>query len=224
MGIQGEAYYRIPKDTKLGGKYGTQVTVNYTRIHNIDSTATEGAYGYESDFLAVGEELYYADFNVSIYRKISKKVKATLSYLDIMYDRDVILGQDGYGLINAHAGILDVTYNFNYKHSLRGEFQWMVADQIEDHTEDDFGDWVMLLLEYNVSPHWFVSVQNEYNYGHPKEDLRVNYYSAMFGYLWGSSRISLTYGRVREGINCAGGICRVVPSMNGFFLSVSSTF
>lgn len=224
MGIQGEVFYRIPKGSKLGGKYGTQITLNYARIHNIDSTATNDAYGYESDFLAVGEEVYYSDFNVSIYRKFSKKVKATLTYLELLYDRDVILGQSGYGLINAHAGILDVTYNFDYKRSIRGEFQWMVADQIEDHTESDFGDWVMLLLEYNVSPHWFVSVSDEYNYGNPKENLRVHYYSAMFGYLWGSSRVSLTYGRIREGINCAGGICRIVPSMNGFFLSVSSTF
>ena len=38
------------------------------------------------------------------------------------------------------------------------------------------------------------------------------------------SRFELGYGKVREGIFCVGGVCRNVPSSNGFTLNITSSF
>ena len=224
MGVQADLYFRLKKDTPLGGPYGTTIQFNYARIHDLDTTARTDERGYQSEFFSVGRRVFYSDFNVEIQRKLSPRLKTQLMYLHMVYDRDKILGLEGYGRVSVNAAMAELAYQLTKKYGLRAEAQWMGARQIDPHTNSDFGDWAMLLLEFNASPHWFVSVADEYNYGNPKVEKRVHYYSAMVGYIFGSSRLTLSYGRVREGLNCAGGICRPVPAMNGFMLSVQSTF
>jgi hypothetical protein len=52
----------------------------------------------------------------------------------------------------------------------------------------------------------------------------VHYYFAMIGYVNGPTRISVSYGRQRQGIFCAGGVCRFVPASSGLSISISSSF
>ena len=40
----------------------------------------------------------------------------------------------------------------------------------------------------------------------------------------GSNRIEIGYGKKRAGIFCVGGVCKEVPSSNGFSLNISSSF
>lgn len=224
MGAQADVFFRLPKESLLGGRYGTTVSLNYSRIHDLDTMPRVNEEGYRSEFFAAGKRVFYSDFNIEIQRKISPKLKTQFMYIHMTYDRDKILGLEGYGRIGVNAVMAEGTYQLTKKYSIRVEGQWMGAEQIDPHTNSDFGDWGMLLVELNASPHWFISVGDEYNYGNAKPEKRAHYYSAMTGYIFGSSRISLSYGRVREGLNCAGGICRPVPAMNGFMLSVQSTF
>ena len=68
------------------------MTVNYSLVKNIkkdsiliDGVLTideEGTDGYKSDFFTVGDETYFQDFNVEIKKKINKKWKGTLKYLN----------------------------------------------------------------------------------------------------------------------------------------------
>ena len=44
------------------------------------------------------------------------------------------------------------------------------------------------------------------------------------GFIKGANRFEIGYGKKREGIFCVGGVCKLVPSSNGFNLSVSSSF
>ncbi len=110
-----------------------------------------------------------------------------------------------------------MTYKFTSNHALRMELQglWTIEDK---------GDWAALLLEYTISPHWFFSITDQYNYGNPVEDKRINYYTGSFGYTHETTRISVTYGRQREGIVCVGGVCRAVPASSGFYVTISSNF
>jgi len=39
-----------------------------------------------------------------------------------------------------------------------------------------------------------------------------------------ANRVSITYGKQREGVVCIGGVCRNVPATNGFLITVSSSF
>ena len=80
----------------------------------------------------------------------------------------------------------------------------------------------MGLLEYKISPHWFWSIQDLYNYGHANQN--VHYYSISTGYNYGANRIAITYGKQRAGLFCVGGVCREVPASNGFTISLTSSF
>jgi len=82
----------------------------------------------------------------------------------------------------------------------------------------------MALVEYSISPHWFMAVFDEYNYNNHNEDLRVHYPNVSLGYTKGANRITIGYGKQREGLLCVGGVCRNVPASNGVSLSVTSSF
>ena len=86
------------------------------------------------------------------------------------------------------------------------------------------GSWMMALLEYSVSPSWFFTVFDEYNYGNNDPALRVHYPNASVAYVHDALRVQGGYGRVRGGLLCAGGICRPVPASNGFTMGVTYTF
>ncbi len=227
VGFQGQLIYTIPKKTKLGGKYGTTLTLNYSWANSvkkeqispeipIDSMGTDG---YKTTFFSIGDIPFYRDLNIMISRKFNSKVKAKAAYYNQTYNLHVIEDDifDDENMVYAHIGIIDLTYKFTSKHSLRIEAQGL-------WTKEDEGDWAGITLEYNVSPKWFFSLMDEYNYGNPNSDMQVHYYNASFGYTQKSNRISLRYGRQREGLLCVGGVCRYVPASTGLTLTITSSF
>ncbi|MEN8225881.1 MAG: DUF6029 family protein [Bacteroidota bacterium] len=225
VGIQAKVNYTIPKRSKLGGKYGTKLEANYSNIFNIDKQAvaegipvdSTGTLGYQSDFLSVGSPKYFESFDFLINKKFNKKFKMILSYVYQVYNIDVIEGHTGEPMVYANIAIADLTYKLTPTKSLRFEYQQLF-------TEQDRGDWVMGLLEFNIAPKWFFTVFDEYNYGNPDKDMRMHYYSAAMAYVQGTTRLSLSYGRQREGLLCVGGVCRAVPAANGFTITISSSF
>ena len=52
----------------------------------------------------------------------------------------------------------------------------------------------------------------------------THYYQGLVTYSAGSHRIQLGYGRTRAGYNCAGGVCRYVPSSKGVTISYNYNF
>lgn len=225
MGIQAKLNYTIPKRSKLGGKYGTKVEVNYSNIFNIDKQPvaegipvdSTGTLGYKSDFFTLGNPKYFESFDILLNRKFNKKFKMILAYVYQAYNIDVIEGHTGEPMVYANIGIVDMTYKFTPTKSLRWEVQTLFSEQ-------DRGDWVMGLLEFNIAPKWFFTIFDEYNYGNPDKDMQLHYYSAAAAFVQGTTRISLAYGRQREGLLCVGGVCRAVPAANGFTLTISSSF
>ena len=215
IGFQGEIIYNFSKGSKLGGKYGTNIDINFSRVHNLESTPTFDENGYESDYFAIGDELYFQDINVKIHKKISRKLKTDISYLNIIYNKDIVQGLAGYGTIYANVAIVDVTYKFKPRHSLRMELQGLF-------TEQDHGDWAMGLLEYTIAPKWFVNISDQYNYGN--SDDKLHYFNIAAGYKKGANRFQMGYGRQRDGIVCIGGVCRSVPASSGFNISITSSF
>lgn len=227
FGVQGQVIYTIPKKSKLGGKYGTTLTFNYSLAKSIEKdTITSditggmaGTDGYETSFFSIGDLTFYQDINFMIERKFNKKVKAKAAYYKQTYNKHVIEDNiyDDHNMVDANIAVLDLTYKFDRRNSLRTEIQGL-------WTKEDDGDWLAILLEYNVSPKWFFSVQDEFNYGNPDSDMQVHYYNVSFGFTQKSNRISLRYGRQREGLLCVGGVCRYVPASTGLTLTLTSSF
>jgi len=216
-GIQAELMYKFKKGTKIGGKYGMQLALNYSAISGLKTTPLYDGMGYESDFFGIGDVPYFSDFNIDITKKFSKKVKATFSYMNLVYNKDVIQGLAGYGTIYADIGVVDLTYKIKRKRTLRMEFQHL-------STKQDDGSWVQTLAEYTMAPHWFLAAFNEHNFGNKKEHKRLHYFTAQGGYKNKGNTITVGYGRQRAGIYCVGGVCRNVPASNGITLAITSSF
>jgi len=225
-GISGTVTVHVPKNSKLGGKNGMTIAVNFSQVNGIDKKAINdttpigelGTLGYKTSFLSVGKEVYYQDANVEITKKFGKKWKGIFTYLYQTYNKDVIEGHaNDYGTVYSQIGIVDLTWNITKKHSLRWEVQGL-------WTKQDKGNWAAALMEYTVSPNWFISVMDQWNYGNKDAGQQLHYYLVSAGYTRKTTRVALSWGRQREGIICVGGVCRYVPATNGVTLTLTSSF
>ena len=224
MGISSELTFKIKKGSKIGGKYGIDCRLNYSRIHNIyqkqinEQTPLNqsGTDGYITNFFNISKELYYQDINVQIFKKFSKTFKMTLIYQNEIFNYGVLRGEPAEPNVNANIGIIDFTIRLNKKNYLRFETEALFSEQ-------DMGSWLMEEVEYTISPHWFFSVNDQFNYKNP-DGKEAHYYMGAFGFKNNNTRIQLSYGRQREGVICIGGVCRAVPATNGFMMTITSSF
>ena len=225
MAYQGELSYKFKKGSLIGGKYGTRIFTNFSTVYNIQKDQVgdtpigqEGTLGYESDFFTIGEDKFFQEFSVEISKKVSKKLKFTGSYINTEYNSDFIVGYRGLkGTVYANIFVLETQYKIKPKHSIRSEIQLLKTEQHD-------GDWAMALIEYTISPHYFVAVQDMYNYGNSDEEKQIHYPVLSAGYNNGTTRFAANYGRQRAGIFCVGGVCREIPASDGFTLSITSSF
>ncbi|PHR31132.1 MAG: hypothetical protein COA38_08795 [Fluviicola sp.] len=230
--FQAEVLYTIKKGSKIGGKYGTSINANFSTAYRpnqhtegLDPIADSTGVGYTTGLFDMSDSLYWRDFNINIERKFNKKFKLKVSYFNIALNNDVAKVTGGAkGIIHTNVGVIEGQYKINRKHSLRWELQALFIADDKLGEINDQGDWATVVIEYNVSPNWFFSVMDQYNYGNPSEDLRVHYFYGTFGYIKGATRISAGYGRQRAGLFCVGGVCRFVPASNGLTLSFTQSF
>lgn len=224
IGFQAQVNYLVPKKTKIGGKYGTDITLSYCRFHDIDRVidaaaeangTMQGTEGYTSSFFKFGEELLYQDAGIEISRKFDKRWKLVLAYNYINYNLELLQGHGV--LVKAHHAGFDLTCKLNKKHALRLESQFLF-------TKQDNGNYVFALLEYSISPRWFFSIGDQWNYGNPNPDMRLHYYNVAASFVYGTTRVSLNFGKVKEGMLCIGGVCRAVPASYGLGLNITTTF
>ena len=210
---QAELGYNFKRKTLLGGKYGTNVKVNFSHVHGIDNAGnrTSGTDGIGSAFWKWGSDMYYQDLNVQIDKRLTKDFKINLMYMNQFYNKTVVEGEGG--MIHSNIFVADGKYKFNNKLTLRGELQYLT-------TGEDEGDWAFALLELSVLPHFMFTVSDMYNCG----ETDIHYYQGLVTYNVGSHRIQAGYGRTRAGYNCSGGVCRFVPASKGFTISYNYNF
>jgi hypothetical protein len=217
MGFQSEFSFRFKQNSILGGKYGTFMSFGYAQTNSIQKTILADGDGYTSDFFKPGKEVYFKDLTFELEKRFNKSLKGIFHYYYQEYNKDIMQGLAGYGMIYSHIGVADISWKIKPKHNLRMELQTLF-------TKQDKGDWAMALLEYTYSPNWYFTILDMYNYGNPDTGKQLHYYSANFAYSKKGNRIQLGYGRMWEGILCIGGVCRNVPASNGFNISMTSTF
>ena len=223
VAYQLDVLYKIPKKSKLGGKYGTYLHLNVSLATDFKRD-TEGAdwqknrISYLAQPFAMTDSIFNFDFNFHIKHKFNKKWKASAHYYHFIYNNDVNeVTKLAKHYITSDIAVVDVSYKISRKHSIRAEFQALV-------TKKDRGNWATAVIEYTISPKWFFTVMDQYNYGHPNEDLRIHYLLGAFGYTHNNSRFMFMYGKQREGILCVGGVCRPVPATNGLTFTFTQAF
>lgn len=206
--------YKFGRRTPLGGKYGTNLKINFSYIRAIDKNPhdiTAGTDGHGSAFWKWGDRTYYQDMNIQIDKKLSKAFTINLMYMNQFYNKTIVEGEGG--MIHSDIFIAEGKYRINKKMTLRAEAQYL-------STKDDQGDWAFGLLELSILPCWMITLSDEYNCG----TTDIHYYSGMITFNKKAHRLQLGYGRTRAGYNCAGGVCRYVPASKGLRISYNYNF
>ena len=134
---QAEVGYNFKRKTKLGGKYGMNVKLNFSHVRWAGET-------------------FYQDIDLTVTRKLSKNVKLALMYMNQRYNQTVVEGHGG--MIRSNIFIADAKFQLSSKTSLRTELQYL-------STPDDLGDWLYGLAEFSLAPSWMFSVSDMYNVG-----------------------------------------------------------
>jgi hypothetical protein len=242
VAFQGDVLYTFKKGTKIGGKYGTSVNFNVSTtyqpikhtssINPLDSTGV----AYITRPFDKSDSLYWRDINVNVTKKINKNLSFIFSYFNILINNDVAkISNDAVGIISSHIGVIEAAYKINKRHSIRTELQGMFLEKEKGNYNGsclddekgfikDKGNWATLLVEYSISPSYFFSFMDQYNYGNPVESKRIHYPIITCGYIKDATRFTVSYGRQRAGLFCVGGVCRFVPANNGLTFSFTQSF
>ncbi|MGB0932757.1 MAG: DUF6029 family protein [Lishizhenia sp.] len=230
VAYQADIFYKIKRGTLLGGKYGTDISANFSSAYaplqdtTNFSPSDSSRVTYETALFKSSGLKYWQDFNITISRKLNKKWKVKLNYYNIQFNNDVQKVTQAKGIITSNIGVLEVGYKINRKHSIRMELQGLWTNKDKNGVKQDRGDWATAIIEYNISPSWFFSGVFQSNYGNPDESQRINYPIAVVGKIWGPSRLQVSYGRQNQGLFCVGGVCRFVPASNGLTVGFTHSF
>jgi hypothetical protein len=224
MAGQGEIQYKFKKGSPLGGKYGMEIAGNASMAYGIDSVNIapkndNRQYHYVVKSFTPGQK-YFHDFNIEINKKFSKKVKGTFLYSNQFYNKSIVQFNtpvQEFPNIKANIVVVDITYKYKPTSSIRFEGESM-------QTQQDKGNWGVLLVEWTPSSNFFAAVLDQYNYGNADPNKRLHYFLASVGFIRDAMRITLSYGKQRAGIFCVGGVCRTIPASDGLSLTVSTSF
>lgn len=223
MAYQAEIVYTVKKGSKLGGKYGLPININFSSAyrpvrHNERSDST--LVTYDGRLFDKSDSLFWQDMNINVTKKINKNLTLIGSYFAIRLNNiaaKVSNSPNAKGMINAQIGVMEINYKISKTHSVRAELQGLF-------TKTDKGNWFTSVVEYTISPNWFFGVMDQYNYGNEDPEQRLHYIIGSFGYIKDASRFMVSYGRQRAGLFCVGGICRFVPASNGLTFSFTHSF
>lgn len=194
--FQARITYRMAEGTALGGKYGTDLMLNFSHIsarHNHKSST------------------YYQDISAVIDRRINEALSLKLIYINQVYNA-MVHDEDDEN-IRSNIFIADASYDINERMSLNVVGEYLT-------TKYDQGDWLFGKIALSIDPHWTFSVSDEWNCGETK----THYWYGEVGFATGNHELSVGYGRVSETYLCVDGLCRYEPTAKGLFVSYNYSF
>jgi len=164
-------------------------------------------------------ELLYREYYFEAFYKYKRKWTLSGGLQIQNYNQEVYEVKPQVPIVKTVTPFAEFLYKFDRKKSIRFETQVML-------TEQDFGNWLYGLVEFNVAPHWSFSLSEMYNFSPTKrtDGKALSYPRVDVFYTQGANRFSLSFVKQVQGIVCAGGVCRLEPSFSGVRLSVNSSF
>ena len=202
-GFQTDLFYAIKPGTKLGGKYGTKISANFSYW---------GALKEKGKILSIGSNKYYSDANIEIKKKWSKTFETTLGIQNIFYNASVIQAASHPDVVSNIIAV-GMLYKYAPKKSVRLKFEHL-------STKEDLGNWASGIAEFSFSSPFAFYLSDLYNYGVTK----IHYYNFGASITKNATRFSLGFGKQRPGLLCVGGVCRFVPASYGFTATLTTSF
>jgi hypothetical protein len=210
VGFQADVMYRV-------GRRGPSFNFNVSYTGNLKKEIIDDL-TYKSTPFAIGKETYFFDANIDVNHRFNTTWRGSFMYMYQTFNQEIAGTKYGDGkTINAHIFVADATHSFTRTRALRMEAQYM-------HAQGGEGDWLMGKLEYTIAPRWFFSISDMWNVGNSDKDKRLHYYYLTTAFVHEATRIAVSYGRIRQGIVCAGGVCRELPASNGLMLTLTTSF
>ncbi len=175
----------------------------------------------------------FREFFSEIQYKYKRKWQIKTGLQMVEYNQDLYEVKPGVPNVETITPYVDFLYKFTRKKSVRVELQYMsVGEDEKAGFKQDYGDWVFLLVEYAMAPHWSFVVSDMYNSAAGKltpvnadgEKQLLHYPRVDVYYTNKANRFSLSYIKQVEGIVCNGGVCRLEPAFSGFNFSINSSF
>lgn len=210
-------------------------SINFSDITFLDGTelyreiTPEFTYKQKRKWQLIGG-LQILKYNIFVYQGKPNLVHDLKPYEKILR-RLMGEGKNPFNNVYALTPYAEFLYKFTPKRSVRVEAQYLA-------TEDEFGSWVNGVVEVGLAPHWIIFGSDMYKLKHgtfdpglspEKAKDKTKYDGTHFPslgvvYSQKSNRVSLAYVKQVEGINCAGGICRLEPAFHGVRLTLNSSF
>lgn len=198
--------YLFKKGTALGGKYGTTIFLNGSLYKDLSYSQFNPGNSFKAKFISFDGQKQYSDLNVTIEKKLSKKVKSTLAFIS-QYN----LQQSAY-VVKTKTVATDFLFKLTDKSALRTELQHMWNDKDEKN-------WAAALAEYSYGRFsFFVTDLTDY------QTNKIHYYNIGGSYSANAQRLMFSFSKQRAGLLCVGGVCRFVPSYMGFTLGYTYNF
>jgi len=213
IGYQLDVFYRFKPNSKFGGKYGTQIALNFANWHGLDATYNLSNRTYSSKYLSFGNK-YFSDLNIEIRKKWSKKLTTLTTFMSIFYNKELL--EDSTGKINASLLLTETSYKFTSKLSTRVKLEYL-------QTNDDTKSWWATTAEIYLKNLSFY-ISDLYNYGNTNKIEKIHFYNLGGSITKNNTRLALNYGRQRGGLICVGGVCRFVPRTTGLSINFSTNF
>lgn len=199
IGGQIDIYYNVARRTKLGGKRGMKLGLNYSTYYSL-----------LKDRSAKADNILWQSINFTLEKQFTRKFKLNFLYSFQEYN-------DSHGVSpytwKSNIFVADMLYKWTPTISTRLELQYL-------YSKHDNKDWMAALAEVNFAPHWSIFASDMYNHGKTK----IHYYNAGVSYTKSRTRIQLSYGRNRAGVVCSGGVCRNIPAYTGANLMITTSF
>lgn len=215
-GGQIDVFYEFAKDTKLGGKYGTKIAVNFASWFALPGAYRFTPFAYDTNFFGVGEKLYQ-DFNIEFKKRLTKDFRMSLLYVNQHVNSVWTRGTGE--VFNTNIIASELIYSLNSKQSLKLDIEYMSAD-------NNLKNWFSAAVEFNLNDKLSFFAMDMINNGNDKlvGEKGEHYYTFGSAYRKGSSRFAVSYGRQRAGLVCIGGVCRFVPESTGLSFSINTAF
>jgi hypothetical protein len=207
--IQTDINYSVPEGSFIGGLYGTKIRFGFSHVRNLNMNKV-----LLPVLVSFGEEVYYQDLTLEITRKWSQVLKTITSFTYIRYNKDA-LEYPGADFVEAFIPYAEVFFRLSSRFSLKTELQHL-------WTKQDDGNWLAGLAEVGLAPHLSFFISDMWNY--QNQGAGPHYYNSGISFSTDYMRISSGYGRQREGLICAGGVCQRVPAYRGFNLKLTVNF
>jgi Family of unknown function (DUF6029) len=214
IGGQIGLFYNFKKGSTLGGKYGTNIAINFSHWNGLSGRYDATARKYVADKLGFGQK-YYHDVSVEVRKKWNKKWSSVFTYLNQYYNTRFV--EEAFGEVKANTVVLDNTIILKKLQSIRVDLQHQWADE-------RFKNWVAAQVEYNFSAKWSFFIVDLYNYGNSNVNEQLHYYNMGATFNKAAYRVQFGYGRQRGGLICVGGVCRFVPQSAGLNVSLNYSF